>query len=485
MPQLTYIKHFITILLFCICCLKISAQPPTRFFTTFGGNGIDVGYSAKQTLDRHYIIAGSTSSYGAGNSDVYLVKLDSMGQILWSKTFGGFLNDVGKSVIQLADSGFVVAGFTSSYGAGGYDAYIIRTDKVGTLIWQKTFGGTDWDFANDLVYTPDGDIMVVGNTSSFGSGKKDGFVVKYDFLGNIVFQKYYGGAEDDELKSIIRTNDNFIATVGYTKSKGEINGDCYFLKLDLNGDTLFTRKDGGLYTDYWSDIVQMTNGNYILVGAKTFTAGTPTHSYKLEYNSLGNFIIDAENYNSSDDENWVSVIDSYLNPNYFATIRTVPVPGLKMNGNIFYHTNDYTYPHLVNSFGDGEDEYIYSVDKTKDGGFISIGFTNSYGAINSDVYFMKEDSTIINYANIVGVKENKSLISHTVLKNLNNNYYEIGTNNNNYTFKLSDLFGKILIEKKIENNKEVLSLNELNNGIYILNISADNINYKSYKLIKN
>ncbi len=478
-------KNIITILI-TFLCLGAVAQPPQRFFTTFGGNGIDIGYSAKQTLDRQYIITGSTSSYGAGNTDVYLVKLDSMGQILWQKTFGGFANDVGKSVIQVPDSGYIVAGFTSSFGAGGYDAYILRTDKAGTLIWQKTFGGTDWDFANDLIYSPDGDIMVVGNTSSFGNGKKDGFVIKYDFLGNLVFQKYFGGIEDDELRSIIRTNDLNIATVGYTKSKGDINGDCYFLKLNLNGDTLFTRKDGGPYNDYWSDLVQMNNGNYILVGAKTFTANTPTHSYKREYNSNGVFLVDAENYNSSSDENWVSIIDSYAGANFFVTIRTVPVPALNIEGNIFLHKNDFTYPALVNSFCGSEDEYVYSVDKTKDGGYVCVGYSNSFGSLNGDVFLIKQDSTIITYSNVVSIKENKNLDLNSILKNLNNNYYEIEmSTSNSFNIKLVDIFGKIIMERKIEDNKTTLSLNELNSGLYILNVSTNNTNTKSYKLIKN
>ena len=177
------------ILLFIFSTAILNSQPPSRFYTKFGGNGDDIGYSGKQTLDGQYIVAGSTSSYGNGNTDVYLVKVDSMGMLLWEKYIGGFGNDVGKSVIQLADSGYVITGFTNSFGAGGYDAYTIRTDKNGNVIWQKTFGGLDWDFASDLVLGSDGNIFVVGNTVSFGAGKKDGFVLKYDLLGNLIWQR--------------------------------------------------------------------------------------------------------------------------------------------------------------------------------------------------------------------------------------------------------------------------------------------------------
>ena len=269
----------ITLLFLIVFSVTLFGQAPKRFYTKFGGYGVDIGYSGKPTLDRHYIVAGSTSSYGAGNTDVYLVKVDSMGFPIWEKTFGGFGNDVGRSVIQLPDSGYVVAGFTNSFGAGGYDVYLIRTDKNGNLIWQKTFGGLDWDFAYDVTLTPDGNIALVGNTSSFGSGKKDGLFLKFDFLGNVIQQKYIGGVENEELRSIIVTNDLSLASVGYTESKGEINGDCYFVKLDLNGDTIFTKYFGGPGKDYANDIVQKPNTEYVICGAQTFTPNPKTQSF--------------------------------------------------------------------------------------------------------------------------------------------------------------------------------------------------------------
>jgi len=141
----------------------LAGQPPSSYFGKFGGPGDDIGYSAKQTFNGNYIVAGSSTSNGNG-TELYLVKIDSMAAGLWEKYYGGNGSEVGKSVIQLPDSGYVVAGFTDSFGAGGYDAYLIRVDKNGSLIWQRTFGGTDWDFANDLVLAPDGNLFVVGST---------------------------------------------------------------------------------------------------------------------------------------------------------------------------------------------------------------------------------------------------------------------------------------------------------------------------------
>src|SRR6476620_11855973 len=111
--------------------LSIHSQPPTKFYTRIGGSGYDNGYDVKQTLDNGYIITGSTSSFGQGNTDLYLLKLDSMGQIKFERAIGNHDNEVGKSIVQLADSSFVTVGYTNSIGFGGYDVYLIKTDKAG------------------------------------------------------------------------------------------------------------------------------------------------------------------------------------------------------------------------------------------------------------------------------------------------------------------------------------------------------------------
>jgi hypothetical protein len=169
-------KSIFCFLFFTISCF-VEAQPPSKFYTRIGGNGYDVGYDVKQTLDNGYIITGSTSSMGVGNTDMYLLKLDSMGQIKFQTTFGNANNDIGKSVIQLIDSSYIMVGYTNSIGFGGYDIFLVKADKYGALVWQKTIGGTDWDFANSLQQTSDGGFIIAGSTYSYGYGNEDGYVV--------------------------------------------------------------------------------------------------------------------------------------------------------------------------------------------------------------------------------------------------------------------------------------------------------------------
>ncbi len=221
-------KYLLFILLF--ANVYLNAQAPRKFYTRFGGYGHDIGYSVIQTLNGHYAVTGSTGSFGNGNSDVYLAFVDSMGWVRWEKSYGGFNNDIGKSIIQLADSGFVIAGYTNSFGAGGYDMLVVRTDKAGTLIWQKTFGGLDWDFGNCVIEASNGGFIICGHTYSFGYGKSDGYLVKLDINGNYQWQKTYGGNEDDNFKSIIETYNNLFTVVGATGSYGDLDGDAWLFK---------------------------------------------------------------------------------------------------------------------------------------------------------------------------------------------------------------------------------------------------------------
>jgi len=162
--------------------IKTNANGDTIWTKTFGGTGN--GYSVRQTSDGGYIIAGYTSSFGAGGYDVYLIKTNANGDTIWTKTFGGTGNDCGYSVQQTLDGGYIIAGYTSSFGAGGYDVYLIKTDANGNAVWTKTFGGNDNDYGRSVQQTSDGGYIITGYTASFGAGGSDVYLIKTDANGN-------------------------------------------------------------------------------------------------------------------------------------------------------------------------------------------------------------------------------------------------------------------------------------------------------------
>lgn len=165
--------------------IKTDASGDTLWTRTYGGDSSDVAEDVRQTADGGYVIAGSTRSYGAGAGDLYLIRTDADGNMLWSGAYGGTSLDFGSSALQVDDGTYAIAGVTASFGAGGRDFYLIKTDADGDTLWTRTFGGDSDDFASSFQRTADGGYIIAGDTRSFGAGGSDVFLVKTDSLGNV------------------------------------------------------------------------------------------------------------------------------------------------------------------------------------------------------------------------------------------------------------------------------------------------------------
>jgi hypothetical protein len=219
---------------------------------TFGGKGEDAAWSVHQTTDGGYILGGWTASFGAGSFDFYLIKTDENGNLLWSKTFGGTGDDHGFSAIQTKDGGYAIIGYTSSFGMGEMDTYIVKTDENGNLQWNKTYGGSNRDFSEHVWQTSDGGYITSGFTYSFGEGG-DLYVVKTDGSGNLSWSKTIGGASYDRLMTSQITNDGGFVVAGATGSFGAGAYDMYLIKTDANGNA------GGCNTNNAATIVTTPN----------------------------------------------------------------------------------------------------------------------------------------------------------------------------------------------------------------------------------
>jgi hypothetical protein len=207
-----------------------------RFAKTYGGTDDDRAYSVQQTSDGGYILAGFTASFGAGGYDIFLIKTDANGNIQWAKTFGGTYSDRATSVQQTSDGGYIVAGGTWSFGAGSNDIFLIKTDAKGNIQWAKTYGGTADDLASSVQQTSDGGYIVVGYTYSFGAGGYDIFLIKTDAKGNIQWAKTYGGATDDGASSVQQTSDGGYIVAGWTYSFSAGDDDIFLIKMNARGN---------------------------------------------------------------------------------------------------------------------------------------------------------------------------------------------------------------------------------------------------------
>ena len=256
--------------------VKVNETGAVQWSQTYGGTGSDQDYSLCQTSDGGYALIGNTNSSGAGNVDFWLIKTNSTGNMQWNKTYGGTGADTGIAVIQNTDGGYAMAGRTTSYGAGGTDAWLIKTDATGNTLWNKTYGGTGTENANAMVQTTDGGYAFFSPTTSFAvGGGQDAWLVKTDAIGNMQWNKTYGGAGNEFAVYMIQTKDGGYALTGAQNSFGAGGTDVFLIKTDASGNTMWNRTYGGINNDEAYSMIQTNDGGYMMVGhTRTYGFGT-------------------------------------------------------------------------------------------------------------------------------------------------------------------------------------------------------------------
>jgi hypothetical protein len=233
-----------------MACILLSLASPVALADwdrTFGGADSDGGNSIHRTTDGGYVIAGYTMSQGAGESDVWLIKTDADGNMQWEKTFGGSDYDYCGGVRQTADGGYIIAGHTMSYGAGGYDVWLIKTDASGNKQWDTTFGGAGSDLGESVRQSADGGYIIVGSTESYGAGDDDVWLIKTDASGNKQWDRTFGGTGWDEGAGVEQTADGGYIVAGAT----QVPDTLFFLaawliKTDAGGNMLWDSTFGDM-----------------------------------------------------------------------------------------------------------------------------------------------------------------------------------------------------------------------------------------------
>lgn len=252
--------------------IKTNPSGDTIWTRTYGGEGYDKGFSVQQTIDGGYIVAGETESFGGGLKNVYLIKTNIFGDTLWTRTYGGRRGySWGKSVRQTSEGGYIVAGSTDSFGAGGYDLFLIKTNPSGDTLWTKTYGGKNNDQANSVLEASSGGYIIVGWTESFRpvpptnlsqgySGRHESswtdsldpvtkytvpyaFIIQTDVSGTPLRGRCYGeynfdshGPRGNWATSVQETSDGGYIIAGETSTFGAGSLDFYLIKMDANGN---------------------------------------------------------------------------------------------------------------------------------------------------------------------------------------------------------------------------------------------------------
>ncbi len=263
-------------------------SPPLEAWSrTFGGSKDDIGRYVQVTGDNGYIITGETFSSGIGGLDVYLVKTDSDGNLIWETTFGGTGNENGNSIQVTGDGGYIITGDSSSFGAPGSDVYLVKTDSDGNLLWETTFGGTSIDYGLSVQVADDGGYIITGETSFPRASGVDVYLVKTDSGGNLVWEKTFGGNGDDRGSSVQVIGDGGYIITGTTSSSGAGGNDVYLITTDSDGNLLWETTFGGNGDDRGYSVQVTGDGGYIITGTTSSSGAGGADVYLVKVGSQG------------------------------------------------------------------------------------------------------------------------------------------------------------------------------------------------------
>jgi hypothetical protein len=247
-----------------IIVVKVDSAGIILWTRTLRGEKIDVGRKIMATTDGGMIIVGSTASFGVGRRDIFLIKLDQEGETEWEKTYGGPQNEYAFAVTPTIDGGYIIGGETSSFGVEGSDILIFKTDARGNLQWSSAIGGRNVEYAFDVLEHYDG-YLIGFETNTWGMGAKDVGLFKMSKKGEFQWLHTYGGLKEENINGLLTLDDGSIAMTGITSSFGYGNLDGFFLKCNKSGDLEFARTYGDVGSEVFQGITKAVDG-YILCG---------------------------------------------------------------------------------------------------------------------------------------------------------------------------------------------------------------------------
>jgi predicted secreted protein len=365
-----------------------SSSPPTAYwYKIFGGPGDDEASAVIQTSDGGYAIIGSENSFGAGSYDAWLVKTDSLGNILWNKTYGGVGDDEANSIIQTSDGGYAIAGYTNTSSSSGTDdGWLVKTDASGNMLWNKTYGGSGMDYLYSVVQTSDGGYALAGATTSFSAGGIHFWLVRVDSKGNMLWNQTYGGKGNDEAFSAVQTSDGGYTLAGITSSFGAGGQDFWFVKTDLAGVMQWNKTYGGASDDEAFSAVQTSDGGYALVGLTTSFGSGNDLAWLVKTDAEGNMLWN-QTYGGTNYNVGSAVVQT--SDGGYAIAGTTSSFGAGDKDAWLIRTDSAGAMLWNQTYGGSKHDAAFSVVQTSDGGYALAGTTTSFGSGSFDYYVVK------------------------------------------------------------------------------------------------
>jgi hypothetical protein len=472
------------------------------FYKLYSGNGFDKGEDIIETIDSSYIITGSSGSWGE-NAQAFLMKIDSIGNYIWSHSYGGDESEEAVAVMERPESGFYIAGMSNSTSQGNFDAMLIKTDENGNQEWLKTYVNNSWDRINDAVMTKDTGIIMVGYRQALIGSESDMLLMRLNKDGDTLWTKTIGTIGLDQATSVTRFQDSLYMVVGdmFVPDSNLVKG-C-IIKLTDQGVILSQEMIGPKSGEYHLSDIDVGENKLYIVGNRIVTDENHDNYIRIiddngvflsEYTELDN---STSNISDSKFEQVVFMPDPFYLLSICFQYRNLTNSQFSydLNNGLYDAANAYWMGLSTTVIINEGIDQCNEMTATRDGGFISVGFNtmvnDGQNAINggSNIYVLKYHpshsqaivtDTVFTLNQLVETIElNQTTVELTLYPNPTSN--DLHVHISEYVsgdYFVSDLMGKRLLTGKLESNFTV-ETSAWDQGVYFLNIGQH-----SFKFIK-
>ncbi|MEI6766830.1 MAG: T9SS type A sorting domain-containing protein [Bacteroidota bacterium] len=465
-------------------CINTFAQTPVWTYT-YGNGQYAYGKGIIEDADGSFFVLANEGS--SSNTKINIIKIDSLGEILWKKVIGSEAVYQSEDFKRTPDKGLIITGYTDKNFTSSYDVLVIKTDSNANVEWEKTYGGSDWDMAHAVLALPDTTYVVAGETYSYGSGSSDIYILKLDAVGDTLWTMVYGGDSSDYATCLDTTSDGNYYVGANTKSFGAGGFDGLIMKMNPFGDTVWTAVYGDSLEDLIYSVKTLPDSGYIF-GGSTQDTGINKQKWAMRFHSNGSFMWSIpQSWTICPQEEVICSITVDDSARY-VFVGTTTCYGYGRKEACYSLMGDYAAFYCSYTLGSVWDDGLAYAIQTHDSGYIAIGSTEGMGPGLSNILIAKtdKDCTIVGTAvHIAGTTEisDESTKIFSILANISTGLFQVMINSThaleNADITVYDILGNIVYSKQIPSAGSQLELNLTNctDGMYLVRLTDSSISF--------
>lgn len=358
---------------------------------TYGGLDADQAQAVVTTADDGALVCGSTGSFGAGG-DAYVLRIDQQGAIVWSRNIGGNGVEAGKALAELDGGMILMAGYTNSFGNGGYDGYLVALAPDGSMIWEQAYGAEGWDFFHGIVVVPGGAVIVGTSSSYHADGIDQLWLVKVAEDGSEQWSFTLSEVPPSIGRNVILTDAERIVAVGSSRT-GTDDTQLLTVCCDLDGGMLWFAESGGAEAEHGYALACRANGDLAAVGY-TESYSNKRQMFLARYDAGGNEIASGPITSSGND--WEARAIALKPDGTYAIAGYTKEYGLGGKDFSLLFADETGFFLGGPTYGGTSDDEAWGVDPTNDGGYYVVGATSSFGPGVESVFVVRSDGDTLN-----------------------------------------------------------------------------------------